>query len=140
MGAASAGSASSQIGLNSTPNKVTNYFSPADPALVGLARGAVVGTSSITGLPSNNNSNNNSPNTNAASSNAISILAREQAAATSGSRTVPPGATGGGAVSAPGVGVGHAANGLPIGTTGSGLGSPENPIGGGRDNAGCGRR
>lgn len=56
MGAASSGSASSQIGLNSTPNKVTNYFSPADPALVGLARGAVVGTSSITGLPSNNNS------------------------------------------------------------------------------------
>jgi hypothetical protein len=36
-----------------------------------------------------------------------------------------------GAVSAPGVGVGHAANGLPIGAPGSGLGSPSQPIGSG---------
>jgi hypothetical protein len=35
-----------------------------------------------------------------------------------------------GFVSAPGVGVGHAANGKPIGTKGSGLGSPERPIDG----------
>jgi hypothetical protein len=33
-------------------------------------------------------------------------------------------------VSAPGVGVGHAANGQPIGTPGSGPGSPEQPIDG----------
>jgi hypothetical protein len=33
-----------------------------------------------------------------------------------------------GAVSAPGVGVGHAADGLPIGSSGSGPGSPERPI------------
>jgi hypothetical protein len=35
-----------------------------------------------------------------------------------------------GAVSAPGVGVGHAANGVPIGEPGSGPGSPEQPIDG----------
>jgi hypothetical protein len=34
-----------------------------------------------------------------------------------------------GAVSAPGVGVGHSANGLPIGAPGSGPGSPEQPLG-----------
>jgi hypothetical protein len=42
----------------------------------------------------------------------------------------PPEASGEGAVSALGFGVGHSANGLPIGTTGSGPGSPEHPIGG----------
>jgi hypothetical protein len=46
-----------------------------------------------------------------------------------------------GAVSAPGVGVGHAANGLPIGAPGSGLGSPEQPIGSGsRQPIGSGSR
>ena len=40
------------------------------------------------------------------------------------------GGTANNTVSAPGVGVGHAANGRPIGSTGSGLGSPENPING----------
>jgi hypothetical protein len=54
-------------------------------------------------------------------------VAAEQNTAFSGSQTAAPSA---GAVSAPGVGVGHAANGLPIGTSGSGLGSPEQPIGG----------
>jgi hypothetical protein len=33
-------------------------------------------------------------------------------------------------VSAPGVGVGHAATGQPIGSPGSGLGSPEQSVGG----------
>ena len=33
-----------------------------------------------------------------------------------------------GAVSSPGVGVGHSANGLPIGSPGSGPGSPEEPL------------
>jgi hypothetical protein len=33
-----------------------------------------------------------------------------------------------GAVSAPGVGIGHAENGLPIGSPGSGRGSPEDPV------------
>jgi hypothetical protein len=33
-----------------------------------------------------------------------------------------------GAVSAPGVGIGHSENGLPIGSPGSGRGSPEDPV------------
>jgi hypothetical protein len=40
-----------------------------------------------------------------------------------------PSPQGSGTVSAPGVGVGHAANGLPIGSPGSGLGSRENSVG-----------
>jgi hypothetical protein len=50
----------------------------------------------------------------------------EKNAAVNGTKTTSePGAT-----SAPGVGVGHAANGLPIGAPGSGLGSPEHPVDG----------
>jgi hypothetical protein len=47
--------------------------------------------------------------------------------AVTGDTTVPTNAAPG-AVSAPGVGVGHAADGLPIGSSGSGPGSPERPI------------
>jgi hypothetical protein len=47
----------------------------------------------------------------------------EKNAAEHGTNTRP-----GGLVSAPGVGVGHSANGLPIGAPGSGLGSPEHPV------------
>jgi hypothetical protein len=43
--------------------------------------------------------------------------------AVSGASTQPS-SVGSGTVSAPGVGVGHAANGVPIGMPGSGLGSP----------------
>jgi hypothetical protein len=52
------------------------------------------------------------------------IQADQRRAVTTGSNTRPsePNI---GVVSAPGVGVGHAANGLPIGSPGSGLGSPE---------------
>src|ERR1700761_7742225 len=58
--------------------------------------------------------------------NTDKIVADEKAAATQGTRTVPM-SGGTGTVSAPNVGVGHAANGLP--TPGSGLGSPENSAG-----------
>lgn len=51
--------------------------------------------------------------------------------ATTGQNTLPQ-SVAPGAVSAPGVGVGHAANGLPIGSPGSGPGSPEQPIGSGK--------
>ena len=61
-------------------------------------------------------------------SNTAKIVADEKAAAVEGSKTKPS-APGSGTVSAPGVGVGTAANGLPIGAPGSGLGSPENSIG-----------
>ena len=57
--------------------------------------------------------------------------AGQKSSAINGSNTAPQAAAAPSAVSAPGVGVGHAANGLPIGTTGSGLGSPEQPIGSG---------
>ena len=56
-----------------------------------------------------------------------SAVAAEQSKAVTGNNTAPSSA---GAVSAPGVGVGHSANGLPIGSPGSGPGSPEQPIGG----------
>jgi hypothetical protein len=51
------------------------------------------------------------------------IQQNEKKAATRGANTQPT-PTGSGTVSAPGVGVGHAANGKPIGMPGSGLGSP----------------
>jgi hypothetical protein len=47
----------------------------------------------------------------------------ERNTAVSGTSTQPSSA-GSGTVSAPGVGVGHSANGVPIGMPGSGLGSP----------------
>jgi hypothetical protein len=61
-------------------------------------------------------------------SNTARIVAEEKVAAVQGKKTVaaPPNS---GAVSTPGVGVGHAANGLPIGAPGSGLGSPEQSVG-----------
>jgi hypothetical protein len=52
------------------------------------------------------------------------IQADQRRAVTTGSNTRPS-ESNSGVVSAPGVGVGHAANGLPIGSPGSGLGSPE---------------
>ena len=48
-------------------------------------------------------------------------------AATTGSNTAPA-QNYEGAVSGPGVGVGTATNGKPIGSPGSGLGSPEDPV------------
>jgi hypothetical protein len=56
-------------------------------------------------------------------------IQRQKDAATTGSETAPL-QPGDGAVGGPGVGVGHSANGKPIGAPGSGLGSPENPIDG----------
>ncbi len=56
------------------------------------------------------------------------IRRNEKNAATSGTNTQPSSSESG-TVSAPGVGVGHAANGKPIGTPGSGLGSPEDSAG-----------
>jgi hypothetical protein len=61
-------------------------------------------------------------------SNTSQIVEVKKAAAVQGTKTVPMPPESG-AVSAPGVGVGTAANGLPIGSPGSGLGSPENSAG-----------
>ncbi|MGY4627507.1 hypothetical protein [Bradyrhizobium sp. USDA 4486] len=53
----------------------------------------------------------------------------QRSTAINGSNTAPGADQSTGAVGAAGVGVGHTANGQPIGSSGSGLGSPENPIG-----------
>lgn len=55
-------------------------------------------------------------------------MADERSAVMKGTNTMPMSADSG-VVSAPGVGVGHAANGVPIGNPGSGLGSPEDSVG-----------
>jgi hypothetical protein len=68
----------------------------------------------------------NNPNNPTPQSKTTNTVAGEQKAVVSGANTVAQP----GAISAPGVGVGHAANGLPIGSPGSGLGSPEQPIDG----------
>jgi hypothetical protein len=68
----------------------------------------------------------NDPNNPSPQSKTANTVAGEQKAAVSGANTVAQP----GGVSAPGVGVGHAANGLPIGSPGSGLGSPEHPVDG----------
>jgi hypothetical protein len=85
----------------------------------GAASGATGGTEQTSGNP-------------AAKQQAIQqkkeIEAKEKKDATTGSNTQPSNSSDG-AVSAPGVGVGHSANGLPIGSPGSGLGSPENSDG-----------
>ena len=56
-------------------------------------------------------------------------IQRQRDAATTGSE-IAPSQPGEGVVGGPGVGVGHSANGMPIGAPGSGLGSPENPVDG----------
>jgi len=115
-----------------TPNQSTNYFDPGTPA-TNLAiqngqNGAVVSTNrgqaGQTSSSEANPNNNQTPLTNPQNSTQ-STVAAEQKAAVTGANTKA-----GGVVSAPNVGVGHAANGLPIGSSGSGPGSPEQPIGG----------
>ena len=54
-------------------------------------------------------------------------LQDQKNAATTGSNTAPS-QNDEGTVSGPGVGVGTSTNGKPIGSPGSGLGSPENPV------------
>jgi hypothetical protein len=67
-----------------------------------------------------------SPARTAPQSSTAGAVAAQQRAATQGTNTAASNSAG--VVGAPGVGVGHSANGRPIGTTGSGPGSPEQPI------------
>jgi hypothetical protein len=71
---------------------------------------------------------NQTPAVSQSQANTNKIVADEQSAAVKGTKTAPA-SVDSGVVSAPGVGVGHAANGQPIGTPGSGLGSPEDSVG-----------
>jgi hypothetical protein len=82
--------------------------------------GATTGTAGGT-----TNSGTNSQQTQSTSK--TQTMQDQKNAVTSGSNTTPA-QKGEGAVSGPGVGIGHATNGKPIGSQGSGLGSPENPV------------
>jgi hypothetical protein len=95
----------------------------------GAGSGAASGTSgAATGGAGTGGTDENSNSAAQTQTNTDKIVAGEQSAAIKGTKTVAtPGDSG--AVSAPGVGVGHAANGQPIGSPGSGLGSPENSAG-----------
>jgi hypothetical protein len=117
----------------STANKVTNYFTP--PAVTSLATPfinssqtpATVSTTQTQPTTSNNTTPNSTPPNNAPQDNTApgdnaqapsnSNVASEQNATTGATSTAPEN-----------VHVGHAANGLPIGSRGSGPGSPEQPI------------
>jgi hypothetical protein len=93
----------------------------------GTGAATTAGTGSAPSASSNGSQNEtqNDPNNRPApQSSTAKTVADEQKAARSGANTVAQP----GAVSAPGVGVGHAANGLPIGSPGSGPGSPEQPL------------
>jgi hypothetical protein len=93
----------------------------------GTGAATTAGTGSAPSASSNGSQDEtqNDPNNRPApQSSTAKTVADEQKAARSGANTVAQP----GAVSAPGVGVGHAANGLPIGSPGSGPGSPEQPL------------
>lgn len=121
---------SSQGATQATPNKSINSFEPNGPA-TNLASqsgqsGVANGSNSRPGQSATQTSPNNTstPAANAQNPAQTTVIA-EQNNAVSGSKTAAPAAD---VVSAPGVGIDHAANGLPIGSPGSGLGSPEQPI------------
>jgi hypothetical protein len=94
----------------------------------GASAGASSSGTSTTGTAAGTGGTNQSLNPAAPQTNSNNIIANEQTTAVQGTKTVPMSADSG-TVSAPGVGVGHAANGQPIGSPGSGLGSPENSTG-----------
>jgi hypothetical protein len=85
----------------------------------GGSGGASVGSGGASGNGTSASGNNNGQQT---SANSASTVAAAKQSAITGANTSP------GEVSGPGVGVGHAANGVPIGEPGSGPGSPEQPI------------
>jgi hypothetical protein len=95
----------------------------------GAASSGNAGTGQAAGQNGSNGSSQpngvqNSPNGQQSPSTTVG---EAQKAAVQGTNTQP-----GGLVSAPGVGVGHTANGKAIGSPGSGPGSPEQPIDGRR--------
>jgi hypothetical protein len=87
------------------------------------ASGGATGGGANTGA----NSGLNNQQTNSQQSSKAQAIQDQRDAATTGKSSAPS-QPGDDAVSGPGVGVGHSTNGRPIGTPGSGLGSPENPV------------
>jgi hypothetical protein len=84
------------------------------------------GGTNQSGAQGNQQTNQNQQaNSNHQGTNGLANSAAQKA--TTGANTLPANQAPG-AVSAPGVGVGHSANGVPIGQPGSGPGSPEHPL------------
>ena len=81
-------------------------------------------TTGATGGATNNGMNSRQTTQ---STSGTQTIQDQKNAVTSGSNTTPS-QNGEGVVSGPGVGVGTSTNGKPIGSPGSGLGSPENPV------------
>lgn len=114
----------------------TSTTNPAQNSLQSTGVNSTAGyNSGISSSNANTNGTASPPSgasTNNTATNAGAPVNMSAAAkAVSGVNTLPP-SEAPGAVSAPGVGVGHSANGLPIGAPGSGPGSPEQPIGAGK--------
>ena len=116
LGQGAAGGAGSAASSGATGGTGTAGATSAD----------TVGTGA--GTPSSATGGTQERGRNVQQSNTARAVQQQREAATTGSNTAPS-QPGDGAVSAPNVGVGHAANGLPIGAPGSGLGSPENSVG-----------
>jgi hypothetical protein len=90
------------------------------------ASSGTVGTAA--GTPSSATGGTEDKSPDAQQTSRVQAVQEQKDSATTGTKTAPS-KPGDGTVSAPNVGVGHAANGLPIGAPGSGLGSPENSAG-----------
>jgi hypothetical protein len=119
---------------NQTAYSSGTYTGPAKSS--GLANGnsgntGSTGTTGTAGSRTSKTTNYFVPADPSLSAPSISATAQKNTAL-GGTNTAPQATTTTGAVSAPGVGVGHSANGQPIGSSGSGLGSPEQPIDGSR--------
>jgi hypothetical protein len=93
----------------------------------GASSSSGTGASETMGAGSPNGSSSSQPSNQNRQGAAGNPAAFAKHNAVTGANTQPASPSSG-AVSAPGVGVGHAANGVPIGEPGSGPGSPEQPI------------
>jgi hypothetical protein len=94
----------------------------------GAANAAPAASDTTTGMATSSGGINQNRNPAAQQTNTGDLVVSERSAVLQGKNTIAMPAESG-VVSAPGVGVGHAANGVPIGNPGSGLGSPENSVG-----------
>jgi hypothetical protein len=91
------------------------------------ASSAASGSGATTGTAGGTTSNGMNSQQTTPTQSANQTIQHQKNAATTGSNTAPT-ENSDRAVSGPGVGVGTAVNGKPIGSPGSGLGSPEEPV------------
>jgi hypothetical protein len=118
-GGGSGGGAAGASGTGGTAQSATTATTATTATGTPSATGGTADTPLGTGNPAANPKS---------SEQKAKIEAEKRNEATTGSNTLPT-SPDSGAVSGPGVGVGHAANGKPIGSPGSGLGSPGNTVG-----------